>query len=86
MTIPLFDFAGAHPWVFCFSIWPVMLFLISAAWFFATCAELSINFVLSLGNLMGNTLVLLFRGYAPQSAEAAAQVETDAKTDEGAHE
>ncbi len=83
MTIPLFDFAGSHPWVFCWAIWPIALWLITLAWFTAALTEQGLNFILGVGNLVCNTLVLLARGYAPQSVEAT---KTEVDPNEGARE
>ena len=70
MNLPLLDFIADHPFVsFCMA-WPTVILLITIAWLVAACMENAINLVVRLFNLGANTLVILIRGYAPQSIEA----------------
>ncbi len=66
------QFISDHPVVALGMSFPTACVLITWAWLFACQIENSINLVLRLANILSNTIVITFRGYAPQSIEAAA--------------
>jgi hypothetical protein len=74
---PLLDWACNSPWLAAWLAWPVASVLVAAAWFFAETTSRGFNTLVYLANLASNTIVILLRGYAPQSAEAHPEDEDD---------
>ncbi len=66
------DFIAQYPWISFFLSWPTFLSLATLSWAAAATLENGMNLVLRIATLVSNTIVLLCRGYAPQSIEAAA--------------
>lgn len=64
-------FIAAHPWCAFLMAWPIALVLVVTAALASSFAETVLTTIVQLLNLAANTAVLLFRGYAPQSVEAA---------------
>lgn len=73
----------SNPWLAAWCIWPVGLTLICIAWQFTELVTRGMNLMLAISTLASNTFVLTVRGYAPQSAEAAA-LRGDGEEDKGA--
>lgn len=71
------DFIAQYPWTSFWLAWPVFLSLATLSWAIAATIENGMNLVLRIFTLVSNTIVLLCRGYAPQSVEAAKPEATD---------
>lgn len=64
------DFIASYPWTSFLLAWPIFLSLAVLSWTVAATLENGMNLVLRTFTLVSNTIVLLCRGYAPQSVEA----------------